>query len=64
MYFIFRNTFAFHIATTDNICVLVYCDDDGADDHNDYDYTIITSIKPINLSYFTIFCAHPGSATC
>jgi len=25
---------------------------------------IITSIKPINLSYFTIVRAHPGSATC
>jgi len=25
---------------------------------------IITSIKPINPSYFTIVCAHPGSPTC
>ena len=25
---------------------------------------IITSIKTINPSYFTIVCAHPGSATC
>jgi len=25
---------------------------------------IITSIKPINPSYFTIVCAHPGSAAC
>jgi len=25
---------------------------------------IITSIKPVNPSYFTIVCVHPGSATC
>jgi len=25
---------------------------------------ITTSIKPINPSYFTIVCTHPGSATC